>query len=122
MALALPGADTEAMQLHLNEIWGHVAKGAVDMLLIDRAGWHTTSKLELPGNIKPIFLPSRSSELNPVKNIWQYMRANWISNLVFERYDAMVEPACEAWKKFTQAPDTIRSIGMRIWANVGWSE
>jgi len=49
MALALPGADTEAMQLHLNEISGHVAKGAVAMLLIDRAAWHTTSKLELPG-------------------------------------------------------------------------
>ena len=48
------------------------------------------------GTIKPIFLPSRSTELNPVKNIWQYMRANWISNHVFEHYDAMVEPACEA--------------------------
>ena len=70
----LPGAYTEAMQLHLNEISRHVAKGAVAVLLMDRAGWHTTSKLEMPANIKPIFLPSRSPELNPVENIWQYAR------------------------------------------------
>lgn len=121
-ALALPNADTEAMQLHLNEISRHVAKGAVAVLLMDRAGWHTTNKLDMPSNIKPIFLPSRSPELNPVENIWQYMRANWLSNRVFDHYDAIVEAACEAWKKLTQAPDTIRSIGMRDWAHVGWSE
>ena len=92
------------------------------MLLMDRAGWHTTSKLEMPANIKPIFLPSRSPELNPVENIWQYMRANWLSSRVFDHYDAIVDAACEAWKKLTQAPDTIRSIGMRDWAHVGWSE
>ena len=89
---------------------------------MDRAEWHTTSKLEMPTNIKSIFLPSRSPELNPVGNIWQYIRANWLSNRVIDHYDAIVEAACEAWKKLTQAPDTIRSIGMRDWANVGWSE
>ena len=44
-ALALPNADTEAMQLHLNEISRHVADGAHAVLLMDRAGWHTTSAL-----------------------------------------------------------------------------
>ena len=41
-ALALPFADTEAMQLHLDEISRHVAPGAHAVLLLDRAGWHTT--------------------------------------------------------------------------------
>ena len=121
-SIGLPNADTEAMQLHLNETSRHVAKGAVALLLMDRAGWHTTSKLEMPTNIKPIFLPSRSPELNPVENIWQYMRANWLSNRVFDHYDAIVEAACEAWKKLKKAPGTIRSIGTREWAHVDWSE
>jgi transposase len=77
-ALALPFADTVAMQLHLDEISRHVAKGAHAVLLLDRAGWHTTGKLNMPKNITPIFLPSRSPELNPVENIWQYLRANWL--------------------------------------------
>jgi hypothetical protein len=78
-ALALPFADTEAMQLHLDEISRHVAEGAHAVLLLDRAGWHTTAKLDLPSNITPIFLPSRAPELNPQENIWQFMRGNWLS-------------------------------------------
>jgi hypothetical protein len=32
------------------------------------------------------FLPSRAPELNPVENVWQYLRHNWLSNTVFENY------------------------------------
>ena len=65
-ALALSYADTDMMQLHLDEISRNVAEGARAVLLLDRAGWHTTGKLDVPKNITPIFLPSRASELNPV--------------------------------------------------------
>ena len=65
-ALAMPFADTNAMQAHLDEIAGTVARGAHAVLLLDRAGWHTTAKLTVPANISLIFLPSRAPELNPV--------------------------------------------------------
>ena len=42
-ALTMPYADTEAMQLHLEEISRAVARGAHAVLLLDRAGWHTTA-------------------------------------------------------------------------------
>src|SRR5208282_3425235 len=74
----------------------NVAEGAHAVLLLDRAGWHTTGKLRMPANITPILLPSRAPELNPVENIWQYMRANWLSNRVFETYDVIIDAACEA--------------------------
>ena len=120
-ALALPFADTFAMQLHIDEISRHVAKGAHAVLLLDRAGWHTTGKLDMPANITPILLPSRSPELNPVENVWQYLRANWLSNRVFENYDAIIDASCEAWRNFIAQPQTITSIGMRDWAHVGQS-
>ena len=120
-ALALPYADTDMMQLHLDEISSNVAKGAHAVVLLDRAGWHITSKLDMPENITPIFLPSRAPELNPVENVWQYLRQNWISNTVFENYDAIVDAACDAWRKLTARPETITSIGMRDCAHVGQS-
>jgi len=120
-ALALPHADTEAMQLHLDEISRHVAEGAHAVLLLDRAGWHTTSNLNVPKNITPIFLPSRAPELNPVENVWRFLRSNWLSNRVFDTYDAIIDAACEAWMNLMQLPDTITSIGMRQWAHVGQS-
>ena len=34
-----------------------------------------------------MFLPPRAPELNPVENIWQFMRDNWLSNRIFKTYD-----------------------------------
>ena len=68
-----------------------------------------------------IFLPSRAPELNPVENVWQYLRSNWLSNRVFESYEAIIEAACEAWRHLLAQPQTITSIGLRDWAHVGQS-
>ena len=75
----------------------------------------------MPKNLTVILLPSRSPELNPVENIWQYMRANWLSNRVFENYEAIVDAGCQAWNKLITQPQTITSIGTRNWANIGHS-
>jgi transposase len=37
---------------------------------LDRAGWHTTRKLQLPSNISLVPLPPASPELNPTENIY----------------------------------------------------
>lgn len=114
----LPYANTQAMQLHLNEISKTVARKSHAVVLMDRAGWHTTGKLKVPKNLTIILLPSRSPELNPVENIWQYLRANWLSNTVFQDYNAILEAGCDAWNNLIDQPDTITSIGMRNWAHI----
>ena len=64
-----------------------------------------TDKLKVPKNLTIILLPSRSPELNPVENTWQYLRQNWLSNRVFED-DAIVEAGCQAWNKLIDQPET----------------
>ena len=105
--------------MHLIEISRQIARKAHAVLLMDRAGWHTTGKLNVPKNITIILLPSRSPELNPVENIWQYIRQNWLSSRVFGTYDAIIDAGCEAWNKLIAQPETITSIGMRNWAHNG---
>jgi hypothetical protein len=63
----LPWANTKAMQLHLDEISRYVAREAHAVILMDRAGWHRTGRLDVQGNLTIILLPSRSPELNPVE-------------------------------------------------------
>jgi transposase len=115
----LPWANTHAMQLHLDQISKYVAHKAHAVLLMDRAGWHTTGKLKVPKNLTIILLPSRSPELNPVENVWQYLRSNWLSNRVFETYDDILDAGCEAWNNLIDQPWAITSIGSRKWAQVG---
>ena len=118
-ALAMPHADTQAMQLHLDEISRAVAKRAHAVVLLDRAGWHTTGELLVAKNMTLIFLPPRAPELNPVENIWQYLRANWLSNRVFDTYGDIIDAACWAWNNLIALPDTIKSIATREWAHIG---
>jgi transposase len=115
----MPKANARAMQAHLDEIGCTVARGAHAVLLMDRAGWHTTAKLTVPNNITILLLPSRSPELNPMENVWQYMRQTWLSNRVFETYGDILSAGCNAWNKLIAQPDTIRTIGYRNWAHVG---
>lgn len=116
-ALVLPTANTQAMQLHLDEISKYIARNAHAVVLMDRAGWHSTGKLVVPKNLTIILLPSKSPELNPVENIWQYLRSNYLSNRVFKDYTAIVDAACDAWNALIDQPNVITSIGTRKWAH-----
>jgi len=62
-------------------------------------------------------LPPKSPELNPVENIWQFMRDNWLSNRLLRSYDDILEHCCYAWNKLVDQPCTIMSIGPRDWAH-----
>ena len=112
-----PARFGQAMQWHLDELSALVTPGAHAVLIIDRAGWHTTGRLEIPSNITLMFLPPRAPELNPVENIWQFMRDNWLSNRIFKTYDDIVALCCEAWNRLIYQPWKIMSIGRRKWAH-----
>ena len=104
----MPHANIEAMNLHLQRISSQVSQGAFAVLTLDGAGW--------PANLALLHLPPYSPELNPVENIWEFLRQNELSNRVFETYEAIVDACCVAWNKLTAAPERIRSIAMRDYA------
>ena len=104
------------MNLHLAEISTDVAPGCHAVLLLDQAGWHLSDKLAMPHNITLVPLPPKCPELNPVENIWQFIRDNWLSNRVFDP-DAILDHCCDAWNKLVDQPWTIMSIGLRDWAH-----
>ena len=110
-------SDTQAMAAHLAEISKAVDPGAHAVVILDQAGWHMSAKLAIPDNITLLPLPPRSPELNPVENIWQFMRGNWLSNRIFQSYEDIVALCCEAWNKLIERPWKIISIGMREWAH-----
>ena len=61
-------------------------------------------------------LPSYAPELNPVENVWEYLRQNKLGHRVWPDYDAIVATCCEAWNWLAAAPDRLASITRREWA------
>src|SRR4051794_32603998 len=105
------------MNLHLAEVAQAVAPGAHGVMLMDRAGWHRAKDLVVPNNLTLVLLPARAPELNPVENIWQFLRDNWLSSRVFASCRDIVDHCCDAWNRLIDQPWLIMSIGLRDWAN-----
>ena len=118
-AIIMPVVNTEAMNLHLKEISIQVARSAHALLICDGAGWHQPGKrLMVPDNITLMPLPPYAPELNPMENVWDYLRGNKLSSLVWDSYDAILNACEDAWIFLANDPERIISIGTRSWACV----
>ena len=115
-ALVMASANTEAMNEHLKEISVQVATGAHAALICDGAGWHAKSKdLIVPSNITLITLPPYAPELNPIENVWEFLRDNRFGAQVWKTYAAIVRACSKAWNWFVSDPRLIATIGTREW-------
>ena len=118
-AVIMPAANSEAMSEHLKEISTQIAPGAHAASICDGAGWHRRGdKLTVPDNIALLPLPPYSPELNPMENVWDYLRGNKLSHAIWKTYDDIVEACANAWRFLIDDPDRIRSITRREWACV----
>jgi hypothetical protein len=92
VALVMTRLDTPAMNLFLVELGQAVAPGAHGIVLMDKAGWHTSGDLVVPENLSLIFLPPYSPELNPIERLWLHLRGNRLSHCVFQTTGELSTP------------------------------
>lgn len=118
-AIIMPAVNSEAMAEHLAEISGRVREGAHAVVVCDGAGWHQPGqRLPIPDNITLLRLPPYAPELNPVELVWEYLRANKLSMVVWDSYDAILKACSDAWNWFIADPNRVASITQRTWASV----
>jgi hypothetical protein len=115
-AIIMPAANSETMAEHLKEISSQVAPGAHAVLLLDGAGWHQPGERLPVDNISLLPLPTYSPELNPVENVWEFLRGNLLSHRIWDTYEAILEACRYAWNKLMQMPDRVASLTQRSWA------
>jgi DDE superfamily endonuclease len=72
----MPYADTEAMNKHLTVIAACITPGAHGVVVLDGAGWHSSKALAVPPNLTLMTQPPFAPEVNPVENVWEYLRKN----------------------------------------------
>jgi hypothetical protein len=115
-AIIMPEVNVAAMNEHLAEISRRVSVGAIALLVLDGAGWHSSPRVKVPANIVLLPLPPYAPELNPMENVWEFMRGNFLSHCVWDGYDAILEACCDAWNKLMQMTERIASLTRRTWA------
>ena len=110
--LVMPYCDTICMNLFLSELSKAYPNDRI-ILPCDGAAWHTTNALEVPANIRLIFLPPATPEMNPIEQIWKEIRKCGFRNEVFNSLEDVVERLCNTIKALTN--DTIKNITGRDW-------
>jgi hypothetical protein len=108
--LILPHADTGAANLMLAELSARPAADVHAVLIWDGAGYHASRDLVVPANLTLLPLPPYSPELNPVENLWHYLRSHHWSNRVYRDYEALLHTATESWRAVCLGPETIKSV------------
>jgi len=107
--LILPTANTECMQIFLDEVASRHPEDRIVMVL-DGAGWHRSQMLKTPENMLLLKLPPYSPELNPVENLWDDLREKSFGNIVFESLDAVESHLEIALRNFELQQDRVKSI------------
>ena len=113
-SLILPQTDTVCMQIFLDEIALRYPDERIVMVL-DGAGWHRSGKLVMPNNMKLLFLPPYSPELNPVENIWEELREKGFDNKVFDSLDDLETQLLHSLKYLEDHPEITKSIAAWPW-------
>lgn len=78
------------------------------MIVMDGAGWHKSRELDVPKNIKIIYLPPYSPELNPVERLWLYIKRAVLKNKIYESLDELESAVCKFLNSMT--PQVISQV------------
>lgn len=108
--LLSPWINTGIVNRFLREMSKEVDEDVHVVLIWDGAGYHRSDNLNMPENITPITLPPYSPELNPIENLWHYLRSHHWSNRKYDNYDALREAGGEARQATCLDAEVIKSV------------
>jgi transposase len=105
-----PHINVEVMNVFLERFAATLADDVHAVMIWDQAGFHTGHDLVVPENITLVPLPPYSPELNPVENLWHYLRSHYWANRAFADYAALEAAAMTAWQQAAAIPELVQSV------------
>ena len=114
-ALISPLVNKEVMKQHLKLISEATEPGRHAVVVMDGAGWHTIDTASPFTNVSLLKLPPYSPELNPMEQVWQWLRQRCLSIRVFRGYEEIVEQVSRAWNTFIADVERVKNLCWREW-------
>ena len=102
-SLILPWVNAETMTLFLATVAERHADEFIVMVM-DQAGWHIAADLVVPANMRLVYLPPYSPELNPAEHLWDSLRECHFANTVASDLDAVEASLVEGLRSMEADP------------------
>ncbi|AIL69128.1 transposase [Vibrio vulnificus] len=87
--MVVPWVNKNIMVEHLKQLSAVTEKGRHAVVIMDGAGWHTNDIAEPFDNVSIIKLPPYSPELNPIEQVWSWLRQHSLANQSFADYETL---------------------------------
>lgn len=110
--LVLPYCNAVCMNLFLQNLSDAYPKDYI-LLVCDGASWHKAKTLIIPDNIRLFFLPPATPEMNPIEQIWSWLRRHGFRNEIFHTLDMVVDRLCVTIRSLSHS--IVKSISHRDW-------
>jgi transposase len=108
-SLISPYMNTHAMNAHL-QILSEEHPDTCNVVVLDGAGWHRSRELQIPDNVKLIRLPPYSPQLNPIEQIWLYLKSHFTRGAYFENLDQVQNRLLTGVRLLHARPDIVKSV------------
>jgi len=108
--LLSPRLNTEVVNVFLEQFSARLEADEHAVLIWDGAGFHTSKSLRIPQNITLLQLPAYSPELNPIENLWHYLKSHFWSNRAYASYEELETAAIDAWRRAVLNPDLMKTV------------
>jgi len=108
--LLSPQLNTKIVNIFLEQFSQTLAPDEQAVLIWDGAGFHVSSKLQTPANVTILQLPAYSPELNPIENLWHYLKSHYWSNRSYADYDELERAAVRAWQAAVLNPELMKTV------------
>jgi transposase len=108
--LLSPQLNTKIVNEFLAQFAKTIPADEYAVMLWDGAGFHASKQLRVPDNVTVVTLPAYSPELNPIENLWHYLKSHYWSNRAYDDYDALEEAAVAAWRKAALDAGLMKSV------------
>jgi transposase len=115
--LLSPRLNTKIVNVFLEQFSRTLAVDEHAAIIWDGAGFHTSKQLQVPTNITLIRLPPYSPELNPIENLWHYLKSHFWSNRAYADYEELEQAAVDAWRKAVLDDDLMKTVCAAPYAN-----
>ena len=108
--LLSPQLNTKIINIFLQQFSQTIPAEEYGVMVWDGAGFHTSKQLKVPDHVTLVPLPAYSPELNPIENLWHYLKRHFWSNRAYQDYDALEEAAMAAWQRAVLDTELMKTV------------
>jgi transposase len=109
--ITAPACNSDWMSAFLSELSSTYPDDLI-ILVMDNASWHSSQALEVPSNVKCLFIPPYTPEMNPIEQLWKELRKDF-ANDIFDSLQAVMDQLEKSVNNLND--DLIKSVTGRDW-------